>query len=54
MWKLGDGYYEIHYTSLSTLMFENFPNKRVLKKSTGGRREWARGEGEGLQDRMGG
>lgn len=53
MWKLGDGYYEIHYTSLSTLTFENFPNKGVLKNYRW-RERVGRGEEEGLKDRLGG
>lgn len=40
MWKRGDGYYEIHYTCLSTRMLEIFPNKGILKNYRW-RREWA-------------
>lgn len=42
MWTLGDGYYEIHCTSLSTLMLENFPKKGVLKNY-----RWQERVGEG-------
>lgn len=34
--KLGDGYFEIHHSTLSTFMFEIFHNKRVFKNTWGG------------------